>query len=269
MKTASRFPTGYPSPLGFYVSLFGRVSKSYPGRGGSSPRAGRVHPVWTRVYEGRAGPHQSERSERAWTMAVRVALAGAAAGRLDGLTVHRSPCRWLGVRLCCAALGVSDDLVSLGCVVGTDCGRPPPGLTNTYEMRNPQPSLGFYGDLLGDPGLSRVLKPPCVTVCRGMSPFTRDLFLISEAAQPPSRPAYASGGAELPLNRRGHVVERLLGLDAIAPSSGCGSPEGGRYCRLGAHRRPMPGGRLVRMDCSSACRSLALFEQLLTSCCLF
>lgn len=107
---------------------------------------------------------------------------------------------------------------------------------------NPQPSLGFYGDLLGDPGLSRVLKPPCVTVCRGMSPFTRDLFLISEAAQPPSRPAYASGGAELPLNRRGHVVERLLGLDAIAPSSGCGSPEGGRYCRLGAHRRPMPGG---------------------------
>ena len=125
---------------------------------------------------------------------------------------------------------------------------------------NPQPSLGFYGDLLGDPGLSRVLKPPCVTVCRGMSPFTRDLFLISEAAQPPSRPAYASGGAELPLNRRGHVVERLLGLDAIAPSSGCGSPEGGRYCRLGAHRRPMPGGRLVRMDCSSACRSLTLFE---------
>lgn len=125
---------------------------------------------------------------------------------------------------------------------------------------NPQPSLGFYGDLLGDPELSRVLKPPCVTVCRGMSPFTRDLFLISEAAQPPSRPAYASGGAELPLNRRGHVVELLLSLDAIAPSSGCGSPEGGRYCRLGAHRRPMPGGRLVRMDCSSACHSLTLFE---------
>ena len=70
-----------------------RVSKSYPGRGGPSPRAGRVHPIWTRVHEGRAGPHQSERSERAWTMAVRVALAGAAAGRLDGLTVHRSPCR--------------------------------------------------------------------------------------------------------------------------------------------------------------------------------
>ena len=88
--------------------------------------AGRVHPIWTRVHEGRAGPHQSERSERAWTMAVRVALAGAAAGRLDGLTVHRSPCRWLEVLLCCAALPrVGDDLVSLGCVVETDCGRPP------------------------------------------------------------------------------------------------------------------------------------------------
>lgn len=85
-----------------------------------------MHPIWTRVYEGRAGPHQSERSERAWTMDVRVALAGAAAGRLDGLTVHRSPCRWLEVLLCCAALPqVGDDLVSLGCVVETDCGRPP------------------------------------------------------------------------------------------------------------------------------------------------
>lgn len=127
----------------------------------------------------------------------------------------------------------------------------------------------FTADLHGLPAPSRVLAPPCFTVRQGMGAFTRDLFLISEAVQPPSRPAYASGGAELPLNRRGHVVERLLGLDAIAPSPGCGSPEGGRSCRLGAHRRPMPGGRLVRMDCSSACRSLALFEQLLTSCFLF
>lgn len=140
---------------------------------------------------------------------------------------------------------------------------PPPGLTNTYEMRNPQPSLGFYGDLLGDPGLSRVLKPPCVTVCRGMSPFTRDLFLISEAAQPPSRPAYASGGAELPLNRRGHVVERLLGLDAIAPSSGCESPEGGRYLPPGgappthAWGPTSPHGLLFCMSQSRVIRAIA------------
>lgn len=88
--------------------------------------------------------------------------------------------------------------------------------------------------------------------------FQRFIFL-DWADQPAQRPD-TWRGPELPLNRHGHVIERLLGLDAIAPSPGCGSPEGGRYCRLGAHRRPMPGGRLVRMDCSSACRSLTLFE---------
>lgn len=167
MKTAPRFPTGYPSPLGFVVSLFGRVSKSYPGRGGPSPRAGRVHPIWTRVHEGRAGPHQSERSERAWTMAVRVALAGAAAGRLDGLTVHRSPCRWLEVLLCCAALPrVGDDLVSLGCVVETDCGRPPPSLTNTYKMRKPS---AFPWVLRRPSRRSWAFPSPQTAMCHGLS----------------------------------------------------------------------------------------------------
>lgn len=93
----------------------------------------------------------------------------------------------------------------------------------------------------------------------GHERVSRDLYFWTGRTNPPS--AQIRGrGPELPLNRHGHVVERLLGLDAIAPSPGCGSPEGGRYCRLGAHRRPMPGGRLVRMDCSSACRSLTLFE---------
>lgn len=93
-----------------------------------------------------------------------------------------------------------------------------------------------------------------------MSPFSRDFYLIDLAVQPARCPDTRTG-PELPLSRREQVVERLLGLDAIAPSPGCGSPEGGRYCRLGAHRRPMPGGRLVRMDCSSACCSLRLFER--------
>lgn len=80
-----------------------------------------------------------------------------------------------------------------------------------------------------------------------MSAFSRDLYFWTGRTNPPS--AQLRGrGPELPLNRHGHVIERLLGLDAIAPSPGCGSPEGGRYCRLGAHRRPMPGGRLVRME---------------------
>ena len=154
----------------------------------------------------------------------------------------------------------TDSRETSGYVVETDCGRPP---QSNQPLRADKPSTApwvFRADLHSLPAPSWVLAPPCFTVRQGMGAFTRDLFLISEAVQPPSRPAYASGGAGLPLNRRGHVIERLLGLDAIAPSPGCGSPEGGRYCRLGAHRRPMPGGRLVRMDCSSACRSLTQFE---------
>lgn len=50
MKTAPRFPTGYPSPLGFCRFTFWESFKSLSR---------------TRVYEGRVAPHQSERSERA------------------------------------------------------------------------------------------------------------------------------------------------------------------------------------------------------------
>lgn len=94
----------------------------------------------------------------------------------------------------------------------------------------------------------------------GHERVSRDLYFWTGRTNPPSAQIRVRG-PELPLSRREQVVERLLGLDAIAPSPGCGSPEGGRYCRLGAHRRPMPGGRLVRMDCSSACCSLRLFER--------
>lgn len=145
---------------------------------------------------------------------------------------------------------------------------PPPTGTTAIRGKHSTVPCVFTAGLHGLPALSRVLDLPCVTGRRGMSAFSRDLYFSTGRTNPPS--AQLRGrGPELPLNRHGHVVERLLGLDAIAPSPGCGSPEGGRYCRLGAHRRPMPGGRLVRMDCSSACRSLALFEQLLTSCFLF
>lgn len=136
----------------------------------------------------------------------------------------------------------------------------PPNRHNRYsrEKHSTVPCV-FTPGLHGLPALSGVLTPPCVTVRPGMSAFSRDLYFWTGRTNPPS--AQLRGrGPELPLNRHGHVIERLLGLDAIAPSPGCGSPEGGRYCRLGAHRRPMPGGRLVRMDCSSACRSLTLFE---------
>lgn len=153
----------------------------------------------------------------------------------------------------------TDSRETSGCVVETDCGRPP---QSNQPLRADKPSTApwvFRADLHSLPALSGVLAPPCVTVRPGMSTFSRNLYFWTGRTNPPS--AQIRGrGPELPLNRHGHVIERLLGLDAIAPSPGCGSPEGGRYCRLGAHRRPMPGGRLVLTDCSSACRSLTLFE---------
>lgn len=150
-------------------------------------------------------------------------------------------------------------LRTLGYEVETDCARPPPTGTTVFQVKPSTVPWVFTSGLHGLPALSRVLDLPCVTGRRGMSAFSRDLYFWTGRTNPPS--AQLRGrGPELPLNRHGHVIERLLGLDAIAPSPGCGSPEGGRYCRLGAHRRPMPGGRLVRMDCSSACRSLTLFE---------
>lgn len=137
---------------------------------------------------------------------------------------------------------------------------PPPTGTTVFSGETLNRPLGsLRPGLHGLPALSGVLAPPCVTVRPGMSAFSRDLYFWTGRTNPPS--AQIRGrGPELPLNRHGHVIERLLGLDAIAPSPGCGSPGGGLYCRLGAHRRPMPGGRLVLTDCSSACRSLTLFE---------
>lgn len=100
----------------------------------------------TRVYEGRVAPHQSERSERAWTIVVWVALAGAAAGQLNGLTPHRSPCRWLGVRLRCAALAVGWRRLRFFGMRGRDRLRPPPPQSNQpLKAENPQLSLGFLG----------------------------------------------------------------------------------------------------------------------------
>lgn len=138
---------------------------------------------------------------------------------------------------------------------------PPPNRHNRYSRKTLNRPLCFY---------ARPSRPswtfpgPHSAMCHGApghEPFFQR-FLFDRPGGPTRQvPRYAYGGPELPLSRREQVVERLLGLDAIAPSPGCGSPEGGRYCRLGAHRRPMPGGRLVRMDCSSACCSLRLFER--------
>lgn len=142
----------------------------------------------------------------------------------------------------------TDNRETSGHGVETDCARPPPTGTTVSQVKTLNRPLGsLRPGLHGPPALSRVLDLPCVTGRRGMSAFSRDFYFWTGRTNPPS--AQIRGrGPELPLNRHGHVIERLLGLDAIAPSPGCGSPGGGRYCRLGAHRRPMPGGRLVRME---------------------
>lgn len=134
-----------------------------------------------------------------------------------------------------------------GYVVETDCGRPPPNRHNRYSRKTLNRPLCFY---VRPSRPSCAFRGPHTAMCHGApghERVSRDLYFWTGRTNPPS--AQIRGrGPELPLNRHGHVVERLLGLDAIAPSPGCGSPEGGRYCRLGAHRRPMPGGRLVRME---------------------
>lgn len=140
----------------------------------------------------------------------------------------------------------TDNRETSGHGVETECGRPP-NRHNRYSRKTLNRPLCFY---------ARPSRPSCAfrgphtAMCHGApghERVSRDLYFWTGRTNPPS--AQIRGrGPELPLNRHGHVVERLLGLDAIAPSPGCGSPEGGRYCRLGAHRRPMPGGRLVRME---------------------
>lgn len=107
-----------------------------------------------------------------------------------------------------------------GYVVETDCGRPPPTGTTAIRGKHSTVPCVFTPGLHGLPALSGVLAPPYVTVRPGMSAFTRDLYFWTGRTNPPS--AQIRGrGPELPLNRHGHVIERLLGLDAIAPSPGC------------------------------------------------
>lgn len=142
----------------------------------------------TRVHEGRAAPHRSERSERAWTMSVRVAPAGAAADRLDGLTVHRSPCRWTGARSRCAAFAAGWRRLRFFGMRGRDRLRPPPPQSN-QPLRADKPSTVpwvFTADLHGLPAPSRVLDLPCVTGRRGMSVFPEICIFSTGRTNPPS-----------------------------------------------------------------------------------
>lgn len=114
----------------------------------------------------------------------------------------------------------TDNRETSGCVVETDCGRPPQPARplsrkilnrplNLYS-RPSRPSCAFPG-----PRPAMCHRPP-----GHERVFQRFVFFSTGRTNPPS--AQIRGrGPELPLNRHGHVIERLLGLDAIAPSPGC------------------------------------------------
>lgn len=180
-------------------------------------------------YRGRAAPCQRERSDRALD---RVTAVGTF-HRGNVPDSHRPPPFGLpaeavpqqpraGNRPVSGARPAlwTDNRETSGHGVETDCARPP-NRHNRFSGKTLNRPLGsLRPGLHGLPALSGVLAPPCVTVRPGMSAFSRDLYFWTGRTNPPS--AQIRGrGPELPLNRHGHVVERLLGLDAIAPSPGC------------------------------------------------
>lgn len=89
----------------------------------------------------------------------------------------------------------TDSRETSGYVVETDCGRPPPTGTTAIRIRGKPSTVPcvFTSGLHGLPGLSRVLTPPCVTELRGMSPFSRDFYLIDLAVQPARCPDTRTG----------------------------------------------------------------------------
>lgn len=180
-------------------------------------------------YRGRAAPCQRERSDRALD---RVAAIDNQSLRRFSDTRKCPPFGLLaevvpqqpraGNRPVSGARPAlrGDNRETSGHGVETECGRPPPTGTTAIRGKHSTVPCVFTPGLHGLPALSRVLDLPCVTGRRGMSAFSRDLYFSTGRTNPPS--AQLRGrGPELPLNRHGHVIERLLGLDAIAPSPGC------------------------------------------------
>lgn len=153
-------------------------------------------------YRGRAAPCQRERSDRALGRVTAVETFH----RGDVPDSHRPPPFGLlaeavpqqpraGNRPVSGARPAlwTDNRETLGCVVETDCGRPPPTGTTAIRGKPSTVPCVFTSGLHGLPGLSRVLTPPCVTERRGMSPFSRDFYLIDLAVQPARCPDTRTG----------------------------------------------------------------------------
>nr|CRY93720.1 hypothetical protein [uncultured prokaryote] len=153
-------------------------------------------------YRGRAAPCQRERSDRASDRVTAVETFH----RGDVPDSHRPPPFGLlaeavpqqpraGNRPVSGARPAlrTDSRETSGYVVETDCGRPPPTGTTAIRGKPSTVPCVFTSGLHGLPGLSRVLTPPCVTERRGMSPFSRDFYLIDLAVQPARCPDTRTG----------------------------------------------------------------------------
>jgi hypothetical protein len=179
-------------------------------------------------YRGRAAPCQRERSDRAldWVTAT------------DNQSLRRFP----DTRRC-PPFGLLAEAVPRQPRAGDRpvSGARPAPWTYSREHRDtwsrqtaaapPQPAQPLSRKTLNRPlcFYVRPSRPSCAfrgphtAMCHGApghERVSRDLYFWTGRTNPPS--AQIRGrGPELPLNRHGHVVERLLGLDAIAPSPGC------------------------------------------------
>ena len=153
-------------------------------------------------YRGRAAPCQRERSDRALDLVTAVGTFH----RGDVPDSHRPPPFGLlaeavpqqpraGNRPVSEARPAlwTDNRETSGCVAETDCARPPPTGTTAIRGKHSTVPCVFTSGLHGLPGLSRILTPPCVTGRRGMSPFSRDFYLIDLAVQPARCPDTRTG----------------------------------------------------------------------------
>lgn len=175
-------------------------------------------------YRGRAAPCQRERSDRALDRVTAVETFH----RGDVPDSHRPPPFGLlaeavpqqlraGNRPVSGARPAlwTDNRETSGCVVETDCGRPPPNRHNRYSRKTLNRPLCFY---VRPSRPSCAFRGPHTAMCHGApghERVSRDLYFWTGRTNPPS--AQIRGrGPELPLNRHGHVLSSVC--LALTPS---------------------------------------------------
>lgn len=137
----------------------------------------------------------------------------------------------------------------------------PPNRHNRYSRKTLNRPLCFY---VRPSRPSWTFPGPHSAMCHGApghEPFYQR-FLFDRPGGPTRQvPRYAYGGLSCLLAVASKLSSVCLALTPSRRHRGVDRQKVADIAAWGAHRRPMPGGRLVRMDCSSACCSLRLFER--------